>query len=163
MINFIIDNRTYSVRFFYENAKNPEDENPLSNVTDKSIKTTCKISIKNENNTYDVISTGVAQNNANNPLAEKIGGKIAGYLEDLVERGYDTNVIEQFAHALSNANVTDKFTKDSGRKLSMSRALNSLKEKGSKPFADKEVRREFWTHYFEHHKEGVKLIQAGKL
>jgi hypothetical protein len=163
MINFIIDGRTYSVRFFYENAQDPEDKNPLSDVSGKSIKTTCKISIKNENNTYDVISTGISQNKVHNAVADKVKGKITNFLEDLVERGYDKSVVEQFGEALEDADVTDKFTKDSGRKLSMSGALSILKDRGSKMFADKAVRREFWNQYFEHHKEGVKLIQAGKL
>lgn len=114
-MNFNLNNTTYSVRFYYENAENPQDENPLESVTHKRVKTTCKITEKLAPGDYKILSVGDSANHSK-----------------------------------------DLFTKDTGRKLAMAKALQQFTQ-------DRNVRKEFWLNYFNNHKEGKKLVLAGKV
>jgi hypothetical protein len=125
MINFQNNGKTYSIRFFYENAEDPKDENPLANVAHKRIRTTCKIAERVEDGKYEPVSQGVSANHS-----------------------------------------TDLFTKNEGRKLAMAKALQYERIENNNPvrvFPSRQQRKEMWFQYFNHHKEGRKLIEAGKV
>ena len=120
MINFQLNNKQYSIRFFYENADDLNDPNPLANVCGKRIKTTCKISERTNEGKYEDVAVGTSVNHK-----------------------------------------SDIFTKDAGRKLAMARALQISNRQ--ERLVNYDMRKSMWTKYFEHHKEGQKLINAGKV
>lgn len=114
MLNITNNAQTYSIRFFYENAENHDDPNPLENVTHKRIITTCRIAKKTDQG-YVYLVEGVSSNHS-----------------------------------------TDVFRKDVGRKIALARALQCFTP-------DRTIRKEFWIHYFQNHKEGRKLIKSGRV
>lgn len=122
MINFVLNNKNYSIRFFYENADDVNDPIPLANVTGKRIKTTCKISLRNNDGKYDDVAV-----------------------------------------ASSTNHKIDIFTKDTGRKMSLARALNTTNNKEIRIFNEKEERKSIWIQYFNNHREGKRLLESGKV
>lgn len=76
-MNFILNNVIYSIRFHYENAEDPQDENPLEAVTYKRIKTICKITKKIAPQNYETLAVGCSANHSTDLFTKDAGRKLA--------------------------------------------------------------------------------------
>lgn len=73
---------------------------------------------------------------------------------------------DDIAIASSTNHKADLFTKDTGRKMALARALSAqvnINNQLVRIFNDKESRKYFWIQYFNNHKEGKKLLDSGKV